>query len=148
MKKKELSTEELMILHRHWMWANICRISFDKELLKIMNQDQAVNLNPACFFADRAGAFMCMWYGLLYSVLEEIINRELSIGGLECSGDIIDDLRLFRNAVFHPQKKYWTDKIIKLMENKDSATRIRQIHSALCSFFLKEIQNREERKEG
>ena len=147
MKKKGLSNEELMILHRHWMWANICRISFDKELLKIKNQDQTLDINPTRFFADRVGAFMCMWYGLLYSVLEEILNRKLSIQGLECSGEIINELRLFRNAVFHPQKKYWTDKIFKLIEKNDSATRIREIHSALGSFLYEEINNREERKE-
>ena len=136
-----LSSEELMVLHRQWMWANVMRESFYAHL------GEGGNAKPAEeFFPDRVGGFMCVWYGMLFSVLEVVKEKSLAIEGIEDLDTIYEPLRLFRNAVFHAQPKYWSPKLFEIMKDPESALKIRKIHSALGKFFLTELRNRREKQ--
>lgn len=121
------------------MWANIIKIEFDKQLAK-MNRNEKID--PNRFFADRLGAYMCIWYSLLYCVLDEIIKSGVDIPGLHVDYDILDKLRKFRNAVFHPQPEYFSSMLFKLIKESNSALEIRSIHSALGNFFLQEMKRK------
>jgi len=132
--KKKLNFEEFMALHRHWMWANIMREDFESELAK-----KKVLKHP---FPDRIGAYMSLWYGMLFGVLEVVKNKQIDIPGLEDMNSIYKPLKLFRNAVFHAQPKYWSPKLFEIIEHKDSVQKIRQIHGALGEYFLKTLRSR------
>jgi len=133
----KLSDEELLVLHRHWMWANIMRENFDAELRKNQGDPKGDTR-----IADYQGAYMCLWYGMLYGVLEVVEREKVIIPGLGDKDSIVGPLRQFRNAVFHPQKKYWSKKLFEIMKDKDSAIKIRKVHSALGRYFLEEMQRR------
>lgn len=123
--------ERLLILHRHWMWANIMKQQFYSELGK-----QKDNTPSQIFFADKTGAYMCAWYGLFYGVIEEAHRMKLQIPGVDLLDKLWDKLRRFRNAVFHPQKEYWSPKFIGFVREPDCVSKIRDAHSAFGRFFL------------
>jgi hypothetical protein len=134
--KMGVEEEKFMALYRHWMWADIIRENFDNELRKTQGQE----FTPGDF-ADRKFAYMCIWYGMLYGVLEQVKQMELSIDGLENTNGIFDSLRPFRNAVFHPQAKYLSEKFMRVFNEKDSVVKIRTIHDSSGKFFLEGSSN-------
>lgn len=133
MSKAGLNNDEFLVIHRHWMWSNIMRQNFDNELKKLQGGKPRKGL-----FADYLGAYMCTWYGLLFGVLEVVKIEKLDIEGLEDLDTIYHELRKFRNAVFHPQPKYWSQKFVPFLTAPNSVTKIRKIHDALGKYFLEE----------
>lgn len=114
-----MNDEELATLHRHYMWCNIIKGDFDKEGKKFINSKTKVDMDEV--MPDYYGAYMSIWYGMLFGVLEVFKNKKISIPAIENDiNDIYDSLRLYRNAVFHPQPKYWSDKLLKIMEDPQS----------------------------
>jgi len=136
-----LDDEELMILHRHWMWANVIKKNFEIEIQKQI--DSGIRQDAEEMIVDRYGAYMSIWYGMLFGVLEELRNKQISIPSIDQDiNDVYDSLRLFRNAVFHPQKEYWSGKLFKIMERKESAKKLWKIHKHLGGLFLSEMKIR------
>jgi len=132
-----LNREEFAALHRHWMWANIIKKHFESA---IADAKQKGAISPEELFPEPYGAYMSIWYGMLYGVLE--VLKEKSIAVPKIQGDIdsvFDSLRLYRNAVFHPQPKYWSPKLLEIMKDPESAKRIWSVHAGLGEFFLEEL---------
>lgn len=121
-----------MTLHRHWIWANIMREDFYEELKRNPSKPE----NGDDFYPDRQGAYMSLWYGMLFGVLEVVKEKKIDIPGLDDLDNIYDSLRLFRNAVFHPQPEYWSHKTYELFKDEQSAIKIRKVHSSLGKYFL------------
>ena len=138
-----MNDEELMTLHRHYMWCNIIKKNFEKEIQKSIDTKSKVDIEAV--MPDYYGAYMSIWYGMLFGVLEVFKNKEINILEIENDiNDVYDSLRLYRNAVFHPQPQYWSPKLLEIMKDKHSAEKIWKIHNRLGKYFLDEMRGRTE----
>lgn len=142
-----LSNEQLGLLHRHWMWANIQREAFDTELGKITTQEE---LEQQIFSASRMSAFLYAWYAFLQAVIEAATDpaekRTLDFRG-EFQADLANlgpDFKRFRNAVFHvPMKDFNDPRLVKIMTGDPAiADRIRRVHRGFGRLFLEEWKAR------
>jgi hypothetical protein len=83
---------------------------------------------------------MCLWYGVLFSVLEAL--REIKVNVPEVQKDIdkmYPTLKKYRNAVFHVQKEYWSNKWRNLILDETSAKKINLIHKQVGIFLLENL---------
>jgi hypothetical protein len=93
-----MDREQFFSLHRHWMWCNVIKKHFEDEVEKLIEgklESKAEKLMP-----DKYGAYMSIWYGMLFGVLE--VLKEGGVVITEVEGDINDiyeSLRLYRNAI-------------------------------------------------
>ena len=134
-----MDDEKLMTLHRHFMWCNIIKKHFEGEIQKSIKSK--IDLEES--IADYYGAYMSIWYGMLFGLLEALKHEKVIIQEIENDiNDIYEPLRFYRNAVFHPQPKYWSNKLLKIMEDKASAGKLWKIHKRLGKYFLEEMQKR------
>lgn len=133
-----LDLEQVMLLHRHWIWAKAHQDWYDAEL-------RAGRPPSADEMASNAVSSMFLWYALLWSVLEALEEREVELGG-RLAADIVsisDGLRRCRNAVFHISRDAYYDKrLFGFMDDRDSAPKIRRIFDALGRLLLEEFDYR------
>ena len=133
--------EDLLLLHRHYMWANQQREAF----FDLLAQSSGESLTPGPqMMATKEMGFMFVWYGLLWSVLESFNDR-----AIEIRGPFLDDLRGMsnllrrcRNAVMHvPQEGQLLDpRINELVKEPNAATTIRRIHRGVGRMFIEEFK--------
>ena len=131
--------EELLLLHRHWMWANVQRLEFDK----LLGTEELGEPGPM-MMVSRSMAFMFVWYGLLWSTVESLLDRKIDIRG-SFGADIAamsEALRRCRNAVMHvPRKNALLDhRIETLVTVGDSPATLRRIHGGIGRLFREEFQ--------
>ena len=130
-----MNNETFITLHRHWMWANVMKQHFDRELEK--------GVKLPFNIADRPGAYMLLWYSVLFSVLETFRNAGVTFPTVQKEIDeIYEPLKDLRNAIFHPQPKYWPRKLLRFISMKDTPIKVREIHSFIGGYFLQEIARR------
>ncbi len=140
-----LEIEDLMLVHRHWMWCNQLRERLDQELLQGGGAD--AGLAP---LATRTTGFMFCWYAMLWSVIEACLDpaegRSIDLRGrLRADIDSISkDLRLFRNAILHVPRRggYYDPRLVALVEKPDAVAVLRRIHNAFGRLFLEELPRR------
>jgi len=133
-----LSKDRLMTIHRHWIWANYIRIQFYREF-----GENTLELarDPVSYAISSVGTHMCLWYGLLFTVCEAIREDHVVVQDAEpFFSEIYEDLRRFRNAIFHVQTEYWSPKLFEIMERKDSPTKIKKVHEEIGKWLLAELQ--------
>ncbi len=144
-----LTKQDLLLLHRHWIWSNLQRESCDRALQSAAPDD--FESGPA-MMATRALGFMFVWYGMLWSIVESCIVPEEG-RNLDLRGMLRDDidrlgplLRRCRNAVLHVPRKgeYYDDRIHQLVAEPGSALTLRRIHRAFGRMFLEEFRRREQ----
>jgi hypothetical protein len=131
----ELELTQLMLLHRHWIWARREQELFDMEV-------RAGRAPEAAEMAADAVAAMFLWYSLLWSVIEALEERGVVLQGRLADDvqKISDGLRRCRNAIFHiPRVDYYDARMFKFMEDPDSGPRIRRISDALGWLLLEEF---------
>jgi hypothetical protein len=95
--------------------------------------------------AEDAMSAMFLWYALLWSVIEAFNEREIQLLGrfAEDIALISDGLRRCRNAVFHISRDaYYDERLFELMEDQDSAAKLRRISSGFGRLFLEEFDAR------
>jgi len=137
--------EDLLLLHRHYMWANQQREAFF-HLLQNPSPD-ALEPGPL-MMATREMGFMFVWYGLLWSVVEACIapseGSNVDIRGpfRQDIDQMSDLLRRCRNAVLHvPRSGELLDtRIQELVAEPDSATTLRRIHRGFGRLFIEEFR--------
>lgn len=144
-EKNKMTNERLGIIHKHWIWANTIKLLFDNEIKNPQNKDIKIeNLIIRPY-----GTYMSLWYGLLFVVLEALKEENIIISEIqEDINDIYDSLRVYRNAVFHAQEKYWSPKFFEIMEKTNSVRKIWNVHKKVGDFLLKEIQNENGRNQN
>ncbi len=129
--------EYFLSLHRHWIWANLIKMHFDSRLAHDDIKD------PEVFIVQPAGTYMCVWYGVLFAVCEGLREKGIVIPEVQQGIDeIYDSLRLFRNAVFHVQPRYWSDKLHGFVALEGSALKVRRVHEGIGNWFLTELKRR------
>ena len=83
---------------------------------------------------------MSIWYGMLYGTLEILKEKKIVVPDIQEDIDsIFDSLRLYRNAIFHPQPEYFSPKLVKIMEDQESVVKLWKISRGLGKFFLEEL---------
>ena len=136
-----MNSEQFMTLHRHWIWCEIIKGSFELEIKK--HPPDKVKQKMEHLMLGPYGAYMSIWYGMLFSILETLKGENVTIPNVESEiKDIYKPLRLYRNAVFHPQPKYWSHKLFEIMKDTESSSKIWKTHNAISKYFLKEIDTR------
>jgi hypothetical protein len=140
--------EDLLLLHRHYMWANQQREAFYKLL-----ENPSVHLETPgpLMMATKEMGFMFVWYGLLWSVLEAFGDRKVTIRGpLQQDVELMADLlRRCRNAVMHVpgNGKLLDSRIENLVKEPGSAVVIRRIHRGVSRLFIEEFNRRTKESE-
>ena len=64
--------EDLLLLHRHWMWANQQREVFER-LVGESTENELLKMGVGVLATKQFG-FMFVWYGLLWAVIEACID--------------------------------------------------------------------------
>jgi hypothetical protein len=132
--KEKLSNTIWHSIYRQWIWADHLRNYFSAEL-----PEKKLSLSGD-FTIEPYWMLMCLWYGVLFSVLEAL--REIKVNVPEVQKDIdkmYPTLKKYRNAVFHVQKEYWSNKWRNLILDETSAKKINLIHKQVGIFLLENL---------
>ena len=91
-------------LFRYFMAASLMRGDFDRHL-KTLKGDEDVTR----FMSSKSFIYMCLWYGMLYVVIEGWREADLSDPEVDrlLASPNVDFLRKFRNGMFHFQQDTW-----------------------------------------
>lgn len=144
---RERTASDLLLLHRHWMWANQQRETFDRYL--DTTPDDLAKMGVAMFATKQFG-FMFAWYGMLWAVIEACIDpkegRRIEIRG-QFRADIervTPVLRPFRNAILHVPRhgRLFDERMVGLASQEDSAATLRRVSTGFGRMFLEEYQRR------
>jgi len=134
-----LKQGEAVLIYRHWIWANLQKIAFEHTL----NDKETFDPLPMVMLS-RGVAFMFVWYGLLWSVIEALDKRRIVLRGAlgHDVGRVRTALKKCRNAVMHvPDGANLLDpRIQKLVELPEGVTRIRRVHHGLGRLLREEVQ--------
>jgi len=123
-------------IYRQWIWADQLRNCFHDAL-----PDQHLDLSKD-FTIEPYWMFMCLWYGLLFSILEALRESKVKVAEVQDEiAHLYTALRKYRNAVFHVQRGYWTEKWRKLILDDESANAIHRIHKQVGRFLLNKVAN-------
>lgn len=129
--------EVLMSIARHWVWATWIRDRFGISLKRTNLVD------PSKVYLKPAGAYMLVWYGLLFAVCEELRKRRVAVPEVQKEIDsLYSSLKQCRNATFHVQRKYWSRKLLDFITVPDNATKVHGIHDAIGKWLYDELQRR------
>lgn len=143
--------EDLLLLHRHWMWANQQRETFERLLGE---QAEEIPLNGVAGLATKQFGFMFFWYSLLWAVIEACIDPKEGrnvdlLGPFRADIDqLAPTLRVCRNAILHvPRRGALLDaRIIALVSKPGSAPLIRRVSRGFGRLFLAEFRRRDSLK--
>src|ERR1035438_1862649 len=96
------------VLFRYFMAASLMRQEFD-EHLRNEEEQAALGDDPAAFLVSKGGLKMCLWYGMLFVVVEGWREAKLSDPEVDrlLASPNTELLRRFRNGMFHFQKDQW-----------------------------------------
>jgi hypothetical protein len=138
---QSIGAEELALLHRHWMWANVQRERFD-ELLADDSEEASFET-----LATRSAGHMLLWYALLRSVIEGLVeDRGVVLGGTFGSdiASLGDDLRRARNAILHVPESgsYYDPRLVRFISRADSVDLVRRVHRGLGRLLIGELRQR------
>jgi hypothetical protein len=137
---KGVNVNQVFLLHRHWIWANLQRHRFEELLPESKSPDE----DPT-FMASEWCSAMFLWYSLLWSVIEGFNDRGLELKGrmAEDIDQISDTLRQFRNVVFHVSRKHQHDpRLFGLMQEPGNAARVCRISTGFGRIFIEESNAR------
>lgn len=130
-------SKELVALHKHWCIADSVKQFVSAPLPQKSRQTKTRKLpkNLAAIGEAHSGFMrLQVWYALLFVVIEgyrDLEQKSAEVDKLLSNEEMVNALRLFRNAVFHYQKDPLTDKLLGFLDTKESEIWIRQLNSAL-----------------
>jgi hypothetical protein len=108
MSSSDSDGQTIPILFRYFMAASLMRQEFDRHL-RDPKEMELVGDDPMRFLISKAGLKMCLWYGMLYVVIEGWREAQLSDPEVDrlLASPNTELLRRFRNGMFHFQKDQW-----------------------------------------
>lgn len=122
------SHEEMVTLHRYFIWGDRMRVHFDNA---IKDKSQGAQINHFLY--------MSFWYGELYVVIEGWKELNLTDDNIDqlLESPNVDLLRRYRNGAFHFQKKYFDDKFHDFWKkSEETVPWVRLLNEAFSQFFL------------
>ena len=138
-KKKVLTEEMSMSLYRHWIWANLMKKSHDKVAAggKInYDKNATFEKNIVKFFTGDQFVFMFIWCGLVFAMCEAFKNFNIIIPEIQKDiDDVYDDLKQFRNAIFHVHNKFLSNKLRKLIKDIEFLIKVTRIHEGIGRYL-------------
>lgn len=130
------------ILFRYFMAASLMSQDFDG-YLRDPGEQAHMGDDPMLFLSSKVGLTMCLWYGMLFVVIEgwqEARLSDLAIDNLLLSPNVAL-LRRFRNGMFHFQKDQWlSTKLSDFCGSNDSVPWVRALTSEFRRYFLAEMK--------
>ena len=91
------------------------------------------------YLTDPQGIYFCLWYALLFNVLEFLDEEKLTPLQIKKEvKEVFTPLKKFRNAVLHPQASYF-DKRFEFMLNENYFKKVQHIHNELSNYFDAEL---------
>ena len=130
-----MTKEELLSLHRHFIWADKFRNLFGQALTQPLPEQGQ--------FVSEHLFFMSYWYSSLYVVIEgyrQLKCVDSVVDGLLASPNV-EMLRRYRNGVDHYQTTYWDSRFTNYASGQGTAPWAHQVHLALGKYFLSEVDN-------
>lgn len=143
-----LSNNQLWAIDRQWLRADHIHMAFhEEELIKRFNKNgkrKKINSKVTYFTRDE-GTFLCVWYALLFSVLEGLTERQIDLSILKnCNDNVYKDLKNFRNSVFHSSSEYWDKRFLNVISSYDisNESKIEKLHKEVALYLQTEIRKR------
>lgn len=134
----------LASLYRHWIWSELMKQSHEKEMVKdekFYETEKTAEEKRINFFTKELFIFMFIWFGLVFAMCEAFKENKVIIPDIQKDIDeIYNDLKLFRNAIFHVQEKFLSHKFRNLLTNKDFLKKIKNIHDGIRRYLEEEIE--------
>lgn len=135
-----------MSLHKHWITADAVleRVRLDIPVPK-GGAGVPVDFLAVAQTLSRIQT-LAVFYGLLYVVVEGFLELKLvddRIAELLKQEQYTDQLRRFRNSVFHYQKDPFDKRLIEFLDAKDSDIWGKALHRAFAEFFERTLNLKE-----
>ena len=127
------------------MAASLMRQHFDR-YLKDPQDRVLADANGMTFLISKAGLTMCLWYGMLFVVIEGWRESKLSDPVIDdlLKSPNVQSLKQFRNGMFHYQKGEWlAPKMHLFFDQKVSPNSVTWVLSLTAEFrryFLAEMK--------
>jgi len=137
--------EELIpILFRYFMAASLMSQEFNKHLAHDPTDNALHGGDPMKFLISKAGLKMCLWYGMLYVVVEGWRDAKLSDPEVDrlLASPNTKLLKLFRNGMFHFQTDHWVpNKFSEFFEPKNKTVEwVHALTTELRRYLLTEMK--------
>ena len=130
-------SKELVALHKHWCIADSVKQVVSSHLPEKSRQTKTRKLpDDLAALGEAHSEFMRLqvWYALLFVVIEgyrALDHKSVEVEKLLSNEEMVNALRLFRNAVFHYQKDPLTEKLLGFLDTKDSEAWIGKLNYEL-----------------
>ncbi|ARS48176.1 hypothetical protein ACRS3X_17585 [Ectopseudomonas hydrolytica] len=136
---------KLVALHKHW-----CAADALKQVILAPLPEEAIQMHgrrisePAASVGEMHSQFLRLqvWYALIYVVIEgyrELKAADPEIDLLLKNEDLVNALRLFRNAMFHYQADPVSEKLMGFLEAESGQQWIRSLNREFKNFFEKSL---------
>lgn len=130
--------EEFMSLHRYYLAANLQREQFDRLIVAYAEEHG----EPPQYGGEgwhESWLAMSYWYAGLYVVIEgwrELGLHDDRVDPLLESPNV-ELLRRYRNGTFHYQRRYWSERLIELIQDgEDVPAWVRDLNRMFGRYFL------------
>ena len=133
----------VLALHKYFLNADFVRDVF----MRRMNREQPPAEADFATSMDDSIA-LSLWYATVYVVIEGWRDAGISDSEVDelLSDDRVDELRRFRNQIFHYQQEYDNPRLLEFLKTGDagaqeSTTWIRHTHAALGRAIERALQD-------
>jgi hypothetical protein len=139
----DLNKDKISILYRHMYYAEHFKkltensppidIEKHKEILNNLEGDLKLYTEQTIRITSELWINMSFWYSSLYAVIEGLKDFKLSTDKIDAllKPNYVDALRLFRNALMHPQEEYFSEKTYTAISIPDFGPWISNVHYTL-----------------
>lgn len=141
---------EIIALHKHWCIADAVKVVINAPITSRSEESSEIKRYGQEFvlLGEKASLFarMSVWYALLYVVVEGYRELKVAFPPLDElleKPELVNDLRLFRNATFHYQENPLSEKILGFLCQEESEKWIHELNRQLEAFFLTRLPIKE-----
>jgi hypothetical protein len=133
---------DLAVLHRYWIAADSVKIFVGMTVPDEKGHSHRLERpNMTAFDPQYISSFyrLSIWYALLYVVAEEYREKEYAdetIDKLLADEKMVGLLRRSRNATFHFQRDFFSEKFWGLYLEAGSEKWVQELHRAFDRFFV------------
>jgi hypothetical protein len=144
-EENAVTMKSVTSLYVHWCTADTIKQFIRAPLPRASKGDMESKM-PANLLAaiEQFSTFrrLQVWYALLYVVVEgyqELKDNDADVDALLSDEEMVDAMRRFRNAIFHPQENPLSDKLLGFLARPESEDWPRKLNAAFKRYFEKRI---------